>query len=335
MSGEMIVEVVRGVRVESVHSVAVAVVDAEGASVFAAGDTARPVFPRSAIKPLQALPLIETGAADALSVTPAELALACASHNGEPKHAGAVRAWLGRMGLGVDRLACGGHPPYDGPSNEALLRAGAPFDRACDNCSGKHAGMLATASHAGEPVAGYADPGHPAQRRIAAALADMAGRGALDAPAIDGCDAPNWPLPLAALASAFARFGAPDGLPAARAAACRRVASAMAARPDLVAGRGRLCTALMTAAPHLVAKVGAEGVYAAAWPARGLGVALKVADGATRAAETALLALLARLGALDGDALAALDRWAAPVLRSRAGRMVGVIRPGDGWPERV
>jgi L-asparaginase II len=326
MTDPVAVEVLRGGRVESVHRVAACLVDVRGRVLLTVGDVERPIFPRSAIKPIQAVPLVESGAAEAFAVTPAELALACSSHNGETAQTATVRAWLERIGLAPADLACGGHWPTDPETAHALSRAGETPDRACDNCSGKHTGMLATARHLGEPSKGYEQPDHPVQRRIAAALAEMAERDALTNPAIDGCSAPNWALPLAALALAFARFGAPDTLAPERAAACRRVAAAMIAHPENVAGRGRLCTALMRAAPHLLVKTGAEGVFAGAWPERRLGFALKVEDGAGRAAEVALLALLRHLGALDEPTQATLAAFGEPETRSRAGAHVGLIR---------
>ncbi|HET6519499.1 MAG TPA: asparaginase [Geminicoccaceae bacterium] len=329
------VEVLRGGRIESRHRAAAAVADAAGRVVLAVGEVGRPVYPRSAIKPLQALPLVETGAADRFGIGPAELALACASHGGEPRHVEAVRAWLARLGLDEGALRCGAHPPSHAASTERLIRDGAAPTPAHNNCSGKHTGMLATALHLGEDLAGYLAPSHPVQRRVAAVLADMAGAEP-DEPGIDGCGLPNWPLPLRALATAMARLGDPaaGGLAPERARACGRIRAAMTAHPEMVAGEGRACTAIMAAAPHLLVKTGAEGVYMAAWPARGLGLALKVEDGAGRASPVALLALFERLGALDdgGDARDALAPVARPVLRNHAGTVVGGLRPVPGWP---
>jgi L-asparaginase II len=327
------VEVLRGDRVESRHRAAAAVADAAGRLVLAVGDVARPVYPRSAIKPLQALPLVETGAADRYGVCPAELALACASHGGEPRHVEAVRAWLARLGLDEGALRCGAHPPSHAPSAERLAREGASPTPAHNNCSGKHAGMLATALHLGEDPAGYLAPSHPVQLRVRAALADMAGTEP-DEPGVDGCGLPNWPVPLRAFATAMARLGDPAGVGLApeRVRACARIRAAMTAHPEMVAGEGRACTAIMAAAPHLLVKTGAEGVYVAAWPARGLGLALKVEDGAGRASPVALLALLDRLGALEDDAArGALAPLARPALRNHAGTVVGGLRPAPDW----
>jgi L-asparaginase II len=323
----------RGERIESRHRMAFAVADAAGALAHGHGDLSEAVLPRSAVKPLQALPLLESGAADRFSLTPVEIALACASHGGEPAHVSAVAGWLGRLGLGPDALECGAHPPSYGPAAEALAGRGEPPSSLHNNCSGKHAGMLTLARHLGVPTAGYVEADHPVQQRIAAILAEMADAGPLPAPAIDGCSVPSFPLTLRQLATAMARLADPARLRPELAAACRRVQNAMRAHPDMVAGTGRACTAIMTALPEVLVKTGAEGVYAAALPSRGLGIALKVEDGAGRAASVALLALLDALGALDEPARRAFEEIARPRLRNHRGVLVGRIEPAPGWPD--
>lgn len=323
----------RGDRVESAHRVAFAIADADGRLHRAApGDGSALVHPRSAVKPLQALAMVESGAARRFELTSVELALACASHGGEPMHVRAVRAWLRRLDLAESALGCGAHPPAHGPSADALLRAGEAPAAAHNNCSGKHAAMLTLARHLDAPIEGYTAPGHPVQRRIASVLGEMAGRERLAEPAIDGCGVPTWPLPLAGLATAMARLGAGDRLAPTRAEACARIGRAMTAHPELVAGSGRSCTAIMATAPHLLVKSGAEGVYVAAWPARRLGLALKVVDGASRAAPVALLAILDALGALDAETRVALDDWSRPMITNHARVVVGTIEPAPGWP---
>lgn len=326
------IEVRRGDRVESRHRASLAVADHTGRLVLAVGEVDRPVYPRSAIKPLQALPLVERGAADAFGLGDAELALACASHGGEPEHLALVRAWLERLGLDERGLGCGAHPPLHGPSAERLIAAGSRPTRLHNNCSGKHAGMLTLARHLGAPLEGYARPDHPVQLLIHDTLAAFTDGRLEKPPAIDGCGVPTWAIPLSALATAFARFAAPDDLPPQRAAAARRIARAMLRRPFLVAGTGRLCTALLEKGGGLLAKTGAEGVYVATLPERGLGLALKVEDGAGRAAEPALLAALEALGWLPAAAAAALEPFARPILRNHAGEVVGRILPVPGWP---
>lgn len=327
------VEVWRGGRVESRHRVRACVADATGRIVLAVGDVASPVFPRSAIKPFQALLLVESGAADAMAVGSEELALACASHGGEPRHVTRVEAWLGRLGLPEQALACGPHQPSNAAAAAELIRSGSTPRRVHNNCSGKHAGMLAVAKHLGVATAGYELPGHAVQERVARALAEVAGLGALEPPGIDGCSLPNYPIPLEALARAAAQLADPSRQAPVRRAALTRIADAMVAHPLLVAGLGRCCTAIMTAAPHVVAKTGAEGVYLAALRDRGLGIAVKAEDGAGRAAEVAVLSVLTRLGALSAAAAADLTRFSRPVVRSFAGQAVGHIAAADGWLE--
>lgn len=324
----VLVEVVRGDMVESVHRGAVAVADASGGLVFAAGDAARPTYPRSAVKPLQALPLLETGAAARWHLDDRHIALACASHGGEPEHVALVDEWLRRIGLSDADLECGAHWPSHADSARALAAAGRQPRPLHNNCSGKHAGFLSTARHLGEPTSGYIGVDHPVQRRVAAALGEMTGSEMAAAPwGVDGCGIPTFALPLAALAAGMARLGDPRGLGPTRAAAADRIRRAMAAHPHLVAGTGRCCTAVMAAAAQVLVKAGAEGVYAAALPERGLGLALKIEDGAGRAAEVALLAVLARLGAVAPERMEALAARAHPPLLNVAGRRVGSLRP--------
>jgi L-asparaginase II len=323
--GEVAVEVVRGGRVESRHRVDACVIDASGGLRLAAGDIDGMIYPRSAIKPFQALALVETGAADALAVSEAELALACASHGGEPMHVERVAAWLARLGLEERHLACGPHPPMHAASAAALVARGERPTRLHNNCSGKHTGLLAACLHQGWLLEGYARADHPVQSHIAASLARAAGLANVEAPGIDGCSLPAFVLPLRALARAAASLAVQGG-------ALQRIGRAMRAHPELVAGTGRLCTDLMRAAPELIAKTGAEGVFLAAAPAQGLGIALKAHDGATRAAEVALLTLLDRLGLVPESAAAALARHARPTLRDWNGAAAGEIRPAPGWP---
>jgi L-asparaginase II len=323
------VHVMRGTTIESRHRASLAVVDTTGRVVAAAGAADAAVFPRSAIKPIQALPVVESGAADRFAFTDAEIALCCASHGGEPAHTAAAASMLSRAGLGLQDLECGAHLPYHVPSQHALIRAGEAPTALHNNCSGKHAGMLATAVHLGEQTRGYVRAEHPVQRRVERAYEEMCGIALSHAPrGIDGCSLPQIAIPLAALARGMARFGAPDDLPPARAAACRRIAAALVANPFMIAGSGRFCTAAMEiAAGKAIVKTGAEGVYMAAIPAKGLGIAIKIEDGAARAAEVALATLLARYGAFDDAQLARLDALANPPLTNAAGLHIGKITP--------
>ncbi|HET6221478.1 MAG TPA: asparaginase [Dongiaceae bacterium] len=324
----LVIDVTRGDMVESRHRAAVAIVDAGGKVAAAWGDIERPVYGRSAIKPLQALPLIESGAADRYGLGAAELALACASHNGEPRHVELVAAWLDRIGCSADDLECGSHLPYHEPTVAALIRAGAKPGPVHNNCSGKHAGFLSTARHLGEPTRGYIGPEHPVQQRILRTLEEMGGLSLGDTPrGIDGCGIPVIGMPLRPMALAMARLADPAGLPPTRAAAARRLMAAMAAEPFLVAGTGRFSTRVMEiVGAKAVMKGGAEGVYTAALPTLGLGVALKVEDGASRAAEVAMGEVLRRLKLLSADETVALAELLTPPVLNRVGRETGRIR---------
>ena len=327
------VEVTRGALVESRHRASAVVADATGKTVRRWGDIDQAVFPRSAIKPLQALPLIETGAADAYRLGDREIALACASHGAEAFHTETIDAWLARLGLGESDLQCGAHSPSHQPTMESLLREGRSPDQTHNNCSGKHLGFLTTARHLGEPTEGYIRADHPVQRRVIEALGDMSGvdmsRAAV---AVDGCGIPTLAIPLAAIATAMARFADPEGLAPGRRAAVKRIAAAMTARPEMVAGSGRFCSALISESKGaILSKTGAEGVYAVALPALGLGVAVKVEDGASRASEVAVAAVLRSLGAIDGALEQRLAEAMVAPIHNRSGLRTGEVRPHDGW----
>ena len=321
----VLVELTRGQLVESCHRGAIAIADGSGTIMQAVGDVDLAVYPRSSLKPLQALPLLESGAAAAFGLSDEEVALACASHSGEPMHTERVQAWLARLGLSVADLACGPHPVRDEPTHTAMLCAHKDPTAIHNNCSGKHTGFLTLARHLGAPTAGYVALEHPVQRAVHAVIAELSGlHGALPW-AVDGCAAPNFALPLAAFARALACFTAPDRQSPARAAAMRRILKAMTTYPELVSGTGRTCAILMRAAGGRAAvKTGAEGVFAAIIPHKQLAIALKIDDGATRAAETAMAYLLERLGLLGGDAAA--QRLArTPILNTKA-MVVGECR---------
>jgi L-asparaginase II len=325
MDNPVLVEILRGNTVESRHRGAIAVSDSAGKLVFAAGDVERPSFARSSVKPIQALPLLETGAAERYRLGAKEIALACASHHGEKAHTEAVGAWLARIGLSDRDLECGAHLPYDTPTAHALLRAGEAPCPLHSNCSGKHSGFLTTAAHMGEKTRGYIGYEHPVQRRVTNALSEMCGVDARNAPwGVDGCGIPTIALPLAAIARGMARMADGSGLPPERAEAARRIGEAMAAEPLMVDGTGGFATEVMNAVGGEVrVKPGAEGFFCAILPRLGLGVALKIDDGAGRASEVATAAVLERLGVNTKG----LERYARPVLKNVAGREVGMIRP--------
>lgn len=342
----VLVEAWRGDHVESFHRGALAVVDGDGALVASLGDIARPVFPRSAIKALQALPLVASGAAGRLALDDAQLALACASHGGEPRHVEAAAAMLSKAGLDADALECGTHWPIHEGSGRALAAAGAAPGPLHNNCSGKHAGFLclACALHDGPDLRrwarGYVDPEHPVMREVGAALQAATDVDPAHAPrGTDGCSIPTYAFPLRQLALGFARVATGQGLAPGHARAAARLRAAAAAEPFMVAGSGRFDTRVMECLrTRVFCKVGAEGVYCAALPDRGLGVAIKVDDGNTaRAAEVVMAAVIEAFVALD-DAQAvfmrslsdvALTNWnglevgrlrATPALRALRGR---------------
>jgi L-asparaginase II len=331
MRNPVLVEVLRGALVESRHRGAVAVVDADGAAVLALGDGTQPVYPRSAVKPIQALPLIESGAADRYGFGDEDIALACASHGGEPAHVAVAARMLARAGLDAGALECGAHWPSHQPSSQALARSAAAPSALHNNCSGKHAGFLCVACAAGADHRGYVGPGHPVQREVRAALESLAGVGlSEDQCGIDGCAIPTWAVPLTALAHAFARFGTGRGLGQSRAKAAARIRAAIAAQPYYVAGTGRFCTEIMMRfRARVLVKTGAEGVFCGALPEQGLGIALKCDDGATRAAEVAMAATIARFLPLSDEERAGLEPRLRPVLRNWNGTTVGGLRPSD------
>ncbi len=324
----ILAEVTRGDMVESRHRGAAVVMGADGKIVAAWGEPERLIYPRSAIKPLQALALIESGAAHRYAVTDEDIALACASHAGEALHVGRVAAWLARMDLSGADLECGAHAPLNAAAAEELIRAGAGPCPLHNNCSGKHAGMLATAKHLGLPTRGYTAPDHPVQARLKILLAEMSGADLAAAPrGIDGCGIPVHAMPLAALARAMARLAQPDDLPPGRTEAAWRVIAAMVAHPQLVSGTGRFDTEVMAiTAGRAIVKGGAEGVHAAALPTAGLGIAVKIEDGAGRASVAVMAALLARFADLSAAAKTALAGWREQPVLNVAGKTVGVIR---------
>ncbi|HEX4303858.1 MAG TPA: asparaginase [Rhizomicrobium sp.] len=323
MTNPILVELTRGDLVESVHRGAIAVADASGALRLALGDVTAPVYSRSSLKPMQAMVLVESGAATAFGLSDEEISLACASHSGEPMHTERVAAWLARIGLGERDLACGAHPSRYEPVAEAMIRAGQKPTRIFNNCSGKHSGFLTVARHWDVATEGYERADHLVQRAVAAVLRDLSGAGELPY-GIDGCAAPNFATSLTEFARAAAQMAAPDALPRPRADAARRIIGAMIEYPELMSGTGRACATLIRAGGGRVAvKTGAEGFFGGWLPDLGLGIAIKIDDGAGRASETAIAAVLDKLGLL-GDGARNLLR--ASILNTR-GTVVGERRP--------
>jgi L-asparaginase II len=333
MSEPLIVEVTRGNMVESRHRAVVAIVASDGKIVESHGEIERRVFPRSAIKPIQSLGLVESGAADAFGCSSAEIAISAASHGGEPMHTRTVVAWLNRMGLDTGDLECGAHMPTHAASANELIRALQEPDNSHNNCSGKHTGMLAVCRHLGWSTKGYIDPAHPLQKRILATYEEMLDIDLADAPSgLDGCSLPQVGIPVRNLALGIARLGAPDGLGEARAAACRRMGAAMRENPFMLAGTGRFCTrATIAARGRTIMKTGAEGVYMAAIPDRRIGIALKIEDGNGRGAEVVMARFLDRFGGFAATPRAEVDALLNPKITNAAGRTVGDIRHAPNW----
>ena len=322
------IEVTRGPLVESVHRVTAVVTDADGRLVAGSGDPDLVTFWRSAAKPFQALPLILDGAQERFGLTEEELAIACASHSSEPFHLEAVDRFMAKTGIEESLLACGPHPPMSVEVAKEVIRSGIGMTARWSNCSGKHTGLLALAKHHGWPLEGYERAGHPVQERIQDEVEQWTGiaRNELVL-AVDGCTTVCFGLPLRRMAQAYARFGRstrPE---------VRTLWQAITNHPHLIAGTKRLCTDLMVAFPgEIFAKIGAEGVYCAAIPARGVGIAIKVEDGDMTSVGIALLAVIRQLvehGSESGDALdrlAGLTEHAEAPIRTTRGAVVGQIR---------
>jgi L-asparaginase II len=334
----ILVEVMRGPALESAHRGAFAVLDAAGSVLMAQGDIDRPIFPRSAVKVLQALPLVASGAADELGLEDEELALACASHTGEHVHTRAVARLLAKAGLDATALECGTHWPYSEQASRMLAAAGRTPDALNNNCSGKHAGFLCVAcsfsagANLHKYAHGYVRPEHPVMRHVTAALQAATGYDLARAPqGTDGCSIPTFAIPLRQLAHAFARVGTGVGLSPEHARAAQRLRGAVARAPFMVGGTGRFDTRVMERfGERVFCKVGAEGVYCAALPERGLGVAIKIDDGNNaRAAEVAMAALIEALLDLD-EADAGFMRTLSDVrLKNWNGIEVGRLRASD------
>ncbi|MFM8746819.1 MAG: asparaginase [Aestuariivirga sp.] len=324
MTNPVIAEVTRGGIVESRHRGAYAVADASGHIVAAEGAIAADMFPRSAVKAFQCLPIVESGAAERFGLTDEEIALCCASHNGEPAHLRVARALLAKAGNAEALYECGAHWPADEASRFALVKSGEACAAVHNNCSGKHAGMLALARQLGAAPHGYTRPDHPVQRLIASAMGSLCGIDLDGQPVgVDGCSVPTWAIPLRNLAIGFARFTKPDF------AAAQRIIRAVRAHPFMVAGTGDFDTLIMEAVPRVFVKTGAEGVYCGCIPHAGLGIALKVDDGAARAAEVGMATVLAGLGVWTPEERAAISRFRHHELVNWRKLQVGELRGVD------
>jgi L-asparaginase II len=331
MSNPVLVEITRGNRIESLHRGMVAVVDGAGKTVFELGEVDAPVFPRSACKAMQALPLVESGAADAYGFGNRELAFSASSHSGEPEHVALAAAMLKAAGRSEADLECGAHWSFDQPVMIDQVRSLDRPNQLHNNCSGKHAGFVCACCHAGMDPKGYVAYDHPLQAEIRDVMRDLTGS-VLDHDncGTDGCSIPTYAVPLRSLAQGFARMVTGMGIGPKRASASRRIIQACMAEPFYVAGTRRTCTRLMQAAPgRIFAKTGAEGVFCAAVPELGLAVALKCEDGASRAADSMVAAVLARFFEGDQEVRERLMAIANHRMRNWNGIEVGAVRVSD------
>ncbi|MGB3812349.1 MAG: asparaginase [Shinella sp.] len=333
MANPVLVEVTRGNLVESRHRGMVVAVDGDGKVVFSQGDIEAGVFPRSACKAMQGLPLVESGAADAYGFGNRELALACSSHSGEPEHARLAGAMLAAAGVDESVLECGAHWSFDQPVLIDQVRSLDHPTALHNNCSGKHAGFVCAACHTGKDLKGYVRYEHPVQAEIRGVMESLTGAAlAADNCGVDGCSIPTYAMPLKSLAHGFARMATGTGLAPVRAKAARRLVEACMAEPFYVAGTKRACTRLMKTAPgRIFAKTGAEGVFCAAIPEKGIAIALKCEDGTTRAAESMVAATLARFFKDEPDLNAALMAQANRSMSNWNGIHVGDVRVTDAF----
>jgi len=332
MVNPVFIELVRGPVIESRHRAAIAVSDASGKIVKSWGDISQVILPRSGIKPLQAISMVESGALDAFGLGDAELALHCASHNGEHEHVDRARDWLDVIGCCEDDLECAPHRPLAEQWLHLDPHECPPPSKATNNCSGKHAGFMTTARHMGVPVENYTSPDHPVQLMAREIISDMTGESVESMPlGCDNCGAPVYGVPIAALAIAAARMACPDEPGSLRANSIQRVVAAMRAHPHLVAGTGRADTVLMEEGGFSGAtKCGAEGIYMAILPDQELGMAMKVDDGGSRAADALLIAVLHHLGAIDTETR---DRMAGRInleIQNPQGEVISFIQVRAG-----
>ncbi|MEM7417621.1 MAG: asparaginase [Gemmatimonadota bacterium] len=319
-----VVDVVRGGVVESRHEVSAVVADDTGRVIASIGEPRALTFYRSAAKPMQALPLVEDGVVARFGLDESELALCCASHEGEARHVEGARSILAKAGVSEDRLACGAHPPYSASAAAALVAEGRSPGRIHNNCSGKHAGMLAMAQMHGWPLDGYHEIDHPLQQRVWDEMSRWTELTRAEIPvAVDGCGVPCFAAPLDTIAASFARFSAA----AFRDEPAGQIVRAMTAHAFMVGGTARACTDVMDrAAGRAFVKLGAEGVYGGGIPSESIGFALKVPDGGRRAVEVALVHLLRAIGVFGDDDMASLEGHANPPVMNTRGEVVGELR---------
>ncbi|MGD8188947.1 asparaginase [Brevibacillus ginsengisoli] len=327
---ETMVVVKRGNYIESTHAGSIAVVDRHGNLLYGLGDISRMTFTRSALKPVQAIPVLQSGAAERFLMTDKEIAICCGSHNGEEQHTQLVNSMLFRIGLQEDHLQCGAHPPYNQSHYLEMVRKQLEPSAIHNNCSGKHTGMLALAVHLESDIATYHHLEHPVQRKVVEALVELS-----EFPqdqmltGIDGCGVPNFGIPIDKLALVFAKLANPDNVqPYSLRQAIKRLTHAMVQYPEMISGNNDFCTELIrVGSGKVIAKGGAEGVYCMGLVERGIGVAIKVEDGNWRSATPVAVEVLKQLGELTPQEEQALQSFHMPVIANRKGETVGIIEP--------
>ena len=331
----ILVNVIRKDIVESTHTGSVLVVNGQGETIFALGNTDRNIYPRSAIKFFQAISLVESGAADHFAMSDSEIALACASHNAEPFHVDAVTSWLNRLGLTIDDLECGPTLPIGETAAHELIAKGTSPTRAHQNCSGKHSGMLTLTRFLGQDIKGYSKHQHLSQQTWMQIFGELVD---LDISALpwerDGCGLPAICMPMDKLAFGFAQFANLHQIEKQRAEAMQRIIHAVQKHPEMIAGSDRCCTHVIAATKgEVLVKTGAEGVYGGFIPKRGIGFVLKNDDGATRGSEVALGALLNHMGVISKEANAALKPWFRPSILNSQNWQTGYLEPAEIWSQ--
>lgn len=329
MATEVLVKVLRGDLVESIHRGHIAVVNAKGELLYSAGNPKKVIYARSSMKPLQAIPIVETGTAEHFNFDHADLSLTCASHNGENQHTSRVQSILGRAGLAISDLQCGTHNPRWQETYEALIKVDGQVTPIYNNCSGKHSGMLATAKHMKESTNDYYKIEHPVQKRIIEAISDLTEvpEGDIEI-GIDGCGVPVHGIPLLNLALGFAKMADPRLLPTKRQEAVNKITTAMMEAPEMVGGTDRFCSDFMRILDgRMFGKAGAEGVYCIGDKETGIGIALKIEDGNGRATSPVAVEVLTQLGLLSESQKEQLNSYHYPKLKNARSEEIGELRP--------
>lgn len=308
----------RGGEIENRHAAHAVVMNTDEEVIESWGDIDQMICPRSSIKLIQALPLVESGAFEQFNLSDADLVLACASHNGEDTHVTPVIDWINRLGLEESNLECGGHWPSHQSTAHDLVRAKGGFTQYHNNCSGKHAGMITVCKHMGWPITGYVSPDHPLQQMIKQTLSDLS-----DTPmnqiktVIDGCSAPNYFLPLKNIARAFARFLSGHGLSDSRAAAAQKIITAIQKHPYLIGGQDRFCTELAQSSKgRVIGKIGAMGNYIVLAPQDNMVIYAKIETGSRESVETLIATMLKRFGLWDSSMQDSLHKYKDPVIKN-------------------